>query len=60
MVEDEPVAESSKRAETYVDVAPSLKDLGNRDKSQTEKVRPCPDRLWRLLIEPEGYRYQRD
>lgn len=39
MVEDEPVAESSKRAETYVDVAPSLKDIGKKDKSQAEKVR---------------------
>ena len=37
VVEDEPVGESSKRSETFVDVAPSLKDLG-KDKEKKEKV----------------------
>lgn len=37
MIEEEPVAESSRRTETFVDVAPSLKDLG-QDKAKKEKV----------------------
>lgn len=42
MIEDVPVGESSKRSETFVDVAPSLKDLG-KDKDKKEKVNHMAD-----------------
>jgi hypothetical protein len=49
VIEDEPVAESSKRAETFVDVAPSLRDLG-KDKDKKEKVSLVPSSiLWASL-----------
>lgn len=60
MVEDEPVAESSKRAETYVEVAPSLKDIGTREKNQAEKVGFSIARLRLVLTEAESSGFERN